>query len=135
MKAETMTAGKVLVVRAAGPSAFGMTPAERLERLAARTKMGLARDPGEADLIIRGDHVYGASVFNALADAAPGTVLVDAGGRALAARVDESSRGWALGLLDRAHPTAEIPEQAAITDAGALAGAHNIRLRKRLKPC
>ncbi len=129
-----MTAGKAFVVRAAGPSAFGMTPAERLARLSARRGIAMAGTADEADLILRGDHVYGATVFNALADSEPGTVLVDAEGRALAARVDASSRGWALPLLDAKTPSAEVPEEAAIVDAGTLAGQHNIRLRKRLKP-
>ncbi len=129
-----MTAGKAFVVRAAGQPAFGMTPAERLERLSARRGIAMAARADEADLIVRGDHIYGATVFNALADSEPGTVLVDAGGRALGARVDAASREWALRLLDRESPSAEVPEEAAIADAGTLAGAHNIRLRKRLKP-
>lgn len=144
-----MKAGKVLIVRAAGPAAFGMTPAERLERLSARQGLGVADGAGTAgieaadiesagieaaDVIVRGDHVFGAPVFNELARAAPGTVLVDEHGRAVGARVDAASRGWALGLLDTEAPSGEVPEEAAVVDAATLAGRHNIRLRKRLKP-
>jgi phosphatidylglycerophosphate synthase len=129
-----MTASKALIVRAAGPAAFGMTPAERLERLSARMGLALTDKPAEADLIVRGDHVYGASVFNELVRSAPGTVLVDGAGRALAARVDAASREWALPLIDRETPSAGLPEQAAAVDAATLAGRHNIRLRKRLVP-
>ena len=67
-----MTAGKVLIVRAAGPEAFGMTPGERLERLSTRQGLAVTRDADEADVIVRGDHVYGASVFNELWRSAPG---------------------------------------------------------------
>jgi len=129
-----MTAGKVLIVRAAGPAAFGMTPGERLERLSARQGLALAKRAGEADAIVRGDHVYGASVFNELVRSAPGTVLVDEAGRALGARVDAASRDWARALLDRESPSAEVPEEAAVVDAATLAGRHNIRLRKKLVP-
>lgn len=129
-----MTAGKVLIVRAAGPEAFGMTPGQRLERLSARQGLEVTQRADEADVIVRGDHVYGASVFNELWRSAPGTVLVDGAGRALGARVDAASRDWALPLIDREAPNAELPEQAAAVDAATLAGRHNIRLRKRLVP-
>lgn len=129
-----MKAGQVLIVRAAGPAAFGMTPAERLERLAARQGLGVTDRAEAADLIIRGDHVLGASVFNELARAAPGTVLVDERGRAIGARVDAPSRDWALALIDTEAPSADLPGQAAIVDAATLAGRHNMSLRKRSAP-
>ncbi|HUF86113.1 MAG TPA: CDP-alcohol phosphatidyltransferase family protein [Thermohalobaculum sp.] len=129
-----MASGKVLIVRAAGPAAFGLTPRERLERLSARQGLELTEDPAQAGLIVRGDQVYGAAVFNALAASAPGTVLVDGHGRALAARVDGPSRDWARALLDTATPGAGVPEEAAIVDAATLAGRHNLQLSKRLAP-
>ncbi len=129
-----MAASSVWIVRPAGTAAFGISPAERLARLSARHGLTLGDDPARADLIVRGDHVYGAQVFNALAAAAPGTVLVDSAGRALAARVDEASRAWALALIDTETPSSEIPEQAAIVDAQTLAGGHNLQLSKRSAP-
>ena len=77
-------ASKVLIVRPDGPAAFGMTPAQRLERLAVRGGLKTTDHSGEADIIIRGDHIYGAGLFNEIPGAAPGTVLVDGSGRALA---------------------------------------------------
>ncbi|MFQ5567002.1 MAG: CDP-alcohol phosphatidyltransferase family protein [Paracoccaceae bacterium] len=129
-----MTAGKVLIVRQDGPAAFGITPAERLRRLAARAGLSVTEHAGEADLIIRGDHVYGAGLFNALVQSAPGTVLVDGAGRALAARVDAANRDWAARLLDTNTPSATLSEGAVAVDAATLAGQHNIHLRKKHAP-
>ena len=129
-----MTASKLLIVRPNGPAAFGMTSSQRLERLAEREGLTTTSNTSEADLIIRADHVYGASLFNALARSAPGTVLVDSAGRALAARVDAASRDWAARLLDTETPSAALPEEAAAIDAAVLAGQHNIHLRKKLVP-
>ena len=134
-----MTASKILIVRPDGPAAFGITPAERLERLAARAGLTVIDRTGTdradaADLIIRGDHVYGDGLFNALAQSAPGTVLVDGEGRALAARADGASHGWATRLLDTETPGAALPEEAVATDAATLAGQHNIALRKKHAP-
>ena len=139
MTAGKVLAGKVLIVRPDGPAAFGMTPAQRLERLAVREGLTAvvgsgAGHSGEADVIFRGDHVYGAGLFNELARSEPGTVLVDNAGRALAARVDSASRDWAARLLDTETPDADLPESAAAIDAKTLAGQHNIRLRKKLVP-
>ena len=142
-----MTASKVLIVRPDGPAAFGMTPARRLERLAARAGLTIIDAAGTdrpadadadaaaaADVIIRGDHVYGASLFNALVETAPGAVLVDGTGRALAARVDGASRDRAAALLDTATPGSDLPEGMVAIDAATLAGRHNIHLRKKLVP-
>ena len=129
-----MTGGKVLIVRPDGPAAFGITPAERLERLAAREGLTTTDRAGEAGLIIRGDHVYGAGLFKALTRSAPGTVLIDGAGRALAASVDSASRDWAARLLDTETPDADLPEAAAPYDAAALAGRHDAGLRKKLAP-
>ncbi len=129
-----MTASKVLIVRPDGPAAFGTTPAQRLQRLAARESLTATDRVGEADVIIRGDHVYGATLFDALARSAPGTVLVDGAGRALAARVDSASRDWAVRLLDTETPGTDLPEGAVACDAATLAGQHNIRLRKKHAP-
>ncbi|HSF95856.1 MAG TPA: CDP-alcohol phosphatidyltransferase family protein [Thermohalobaculum sp.] len=124
----------VLVVQPKGPAAFGMTPEQRLLKQAANRKLAIAGTADEADVIIRGDHVYGAGLIDALVGAVPGTVLVDMAGRALAARTDSDSRGWAAALLDRETPGGDLPEAAIATDPVALAGQHNIRLRKKLKP-
>jgi len=129
-----MTASNILIVRPDGPAAFGMTPADRLERLAAREGLTTTDRAGEADVIIRGDHVYGAGLFNALTQSAPGTVLVDGEGRALAARVDSASRDWPIRLLDTETPGTGLPEGAAAIDAATLAGQHNIALRKKNAP-
>ena len=134
-----MTASKVLIVRPDGPAAFGMTPARRLERLAARAGLTIidaagTDRAGDADVIIRADQVYGASLFNALVETAPGAVLVDGTGRALAARVDGASRDRAAALLDTATPGSDLPEGMVAIDAATLAGRHNIHLRKKLVP-
>jgi phosphatidylglycerophosphate synthase len=134
-----MTASKVLIVRPDGPAAFGMTPARRLERLAARAGLTIIDRAGtdradNADVIIRGDHVYGASLFNALVEAAPGAVLVDGTGRALAARTDAGNRERAAALLDTETPGSDLPEGTVAIDAATLAGRHNIHLRKKLVP-
>jgi phosphatidylglycerophosphate synthase len=129
-----MTASKVLIVRENGPASFGMTPAERLEKQGSRQGLTMTDSAHDADVIIRGDHIYGASVFNALVKAAPGTVLVDATGQALGARVDAESRGWAAALLDTEVPGSGLPRGAAAIDAATLAGGHNILLRKKQAP-
>jgi phosphatidylglycerophosphate synthase len=134
MTAGNVLAGKVLVVRPDGPAAFGMTPAQRLERLAEREGLKMTGNAREADVIIRGDYVYGASLFNELTRSVPGTVLIDCAGRALAARVDAASRSWAARLLDNEAPSTDLPDGAAAIDAATLAGKHNIRLRKKLVP-
>jgi phosphatidylglycerophosphate synthase len=122
------------IVRPGGQAAFGMTPSGRLARQAARKGLRMAGTAAEAGIVIRGDHIYGSDVFDTLAEAAPGTVLVDGAGRALAARVDGASRAWALALLDTAAPGADLPEAATAVSAAGLAGRHNIALRKRLNP-
>jgi phosphatidylglycerophosphate synthase len=111
-----------------------MTPAERLVRLSELKGLTIAGSAAEADVIIRGDHVYGANLFEALAGSAPGTVLIDGTGRALAARVDAASRNWGATLLDTDTPSTALPKGAAAIDAKALAGQHNERLRKKLVP-
>ena len=125
---------KIFIVRAAGPAAFGMTPAQRLARQAERKGMAVADTPAGAEIVIRGDHIYGSDLFDALARSEPGTVLLDDAGRALAARTDAGSLDWAIDLLDRDIPAAEVPEGAVAMDAKSLAGQHNIRLRKKLVP-
>ena len=129
-----MSARKVQIVRAEGPAAFGMTPAQRLERLSARQGFAVTEDSSDADVIIRGDHIYGAGLFKELARSAPGTVLIDNTGRALAARVNGADHAWAASLLDRTEPTTELPDGAAYVDAKTLAGQHNMFLRKKLTP-
>ena len=95
-----------------GEAAFGLTGAERLARQLPRVGLRPG-DRAEAEILLRADHVYGASVLAALAAAAPGTVLTDAEGRAVGARVDAASRGWATPLVE-AHGRAEaLPEGAA----------------------
>jgi phosphatidylglycerophosphate synthase len=129
-----MTASKLMVVRPSGPASFGMTPAQRLARLSARAGLTMTDSAAQADVIFRGDHVCGTNLFDALARSAPGTVLIDGNGRALAARVDANSRDWALQLLDTEKPSADLPEDAAAITAKALAGQHNAQLRKKLMP-
>jgi phosphatidylglycerophosphate synthase len=132
--ASEVTASKVLIVRPSGPAAFGITPAERLEKLAHRQKIAVTDSAGDADVVFRGDHVYCANLFDTLIEAAPGTVLVDDTGLALAARVDAGSRNWAMALLDTEAPGRDLPEGAEAIDAATLAGRHNIMLRKKLVP-
>ena len=134
MNASEVTASKLLIVRPSGPAAFGITPAERLEKLAHRQKMAVTDSAGDADVVFRGDHVYGANLFNTLLGATPGTVLIDDTGLALAARVDAGSRDWAMALLDTEAPGSALPEGAVAIDATTLAGRHNIPLRKKLVP-
>jgi phosphatidylglycerophosphate synthase len=128
-----MTASKILIVREGGPASFGQTPRARLERQVARRGLALATGAVEADVVLRGDHVYGNAVIDALAAADPGTVLVDAEGRALAARIDAASRDWAVELID-SEALGRPPSAAVAVDAAALAGGHNAALRKRKPP-
>jgi len=111
-----------------------MTPSQRLARQAERHEMSLATSAEEADLIIRGDHIYGTALFAALSEAAPGTVLTDDLGRAMAARCDDLSRDWALALLDHDMPSAALPAQATGQNPMDLAGQHNARQRKKAPP-
>ena len=129
-----MNERKIFVLRPAGPEAFGMTPAQRLARQAQREGLEVGEAPEGAVMLVRGDHIYGSTLFNALARSEPGTVLVDDAGRALAARTDATSLNWALTLLDTETPESSIPDGAVTIDAVTLAGRHNIRLRKKLVP-
>lgn len=128
-----MTASRVFIVREGGPESFGQSPRARIERQAARRGLAITARAGDADLVLRGDHVYGTALFDALAAAEPGTVLVDGEGRALAARVDADSREWASDLLD-SDALGQPPSAASAVGAAALAGGHNAALRKRKPP-
>jgi len=129
-----VTARGVRILRPGGEAAFGLTPAERLARQAHRKGLAITETAAGAGILIRGDHIYGSDLFNALAEAEPGTVLIDAGGRPLAARVDGADGDWAKALLDADTPPASLPEGATASDAAALAGRHSIALRKRANP-
>jgi len=124
----------VMIVQSGGQAAYELTPSQRLARQAARKGLQITDSAAEVAIVIRGDHVYGSDLFDALADAAPGTVLVDDTGRALAARVDAVSRDWGLALLDVPTPGDTLPEAAIATGAAGLAGRHSVALRKRGDP-
>lgn len=128
-----MTSPTALIVQPGGAPAFGLTPVERLRRALARAG-AVEGGADAANVVLRGDHIYGAGVVEALLAAAPATVLTDGEGRAVAARVDADSLGWATRLLDRSKPTALGPGPARAMDAAALTGRHDRKLRKRADP-
>ncbi len=134
-----MADGEAMIVRPGGAAAFGLTPVERLRRSLARAGLSETATGEGAAMILRGDHIYGAGVIEALRVAPPATVLTDAEGRAVAARVDGESFGWARALLDAAPPARPDdhparPRDARLLTATALAGRHDRKLRKRADP-
>ncbi|WP_234455332.1 CDP-alcohol phosphatidyltransferase family protein [Thermohalobaculum xanthum] len=116
-----------------GQAAFGLSGAARLARQLPRAGMRPG-DEAEASVLLRADHVYGAGVLTALAQAAPGTVLIDAEGRAVGARIDDESRDWARALVG-GHGAAEglAPGARALTGV-ELAGRYDQKLRKKADP-
>ncbi|MCL5775970.1 CDP-alcohol phosphatidyltransferase family protein [Limibaculum sp. FT325] len=116
-----------------GQAAFGLSGRERLARQAPRAGLrpGASTDAG---VVLRADHVYGGSVLSALAAAAPGTVLTDAEGRAVGARIDGASRGWALPLVEGHGAATDLPEGAVALTGVGLAGRYDQKLRKRADP-
>ena len=129
-----MSAKRMLIVGPEGARAFGISPSERLERQAARYGVSRTAEPDEADLVVRADHVLGTRLFGALVATEPGTLLASKAGRIVAARVDGTSRAWALPLVARGAEAAEAPAEARLVDPRALAGAHSMALRKKAPP-
>ncbi len=129
-----MADNAALIVREGGAEAFGLRTAERLRRQLAR--LGITEAPAghTATMALRGDHVYGASVLRALADARPGTALTDADGRAVAVRADPEGFPRALDLIDTPSPTAVIPRDLTARTGAELAGRYDEKLRKRSDP-
>ena len=82
-----MADGEAMIVRPGGAAAFGLTPVERLRRSLARAGLSETATGEGAAMILRGDHIYGAGVIEALRDAPPATVLTDA-------KAALSRRGW-----------------------------------------
>lgn len=107
---------------------FGLSTRERLEIQLPRAKIDKAETAETADFLLSAAHVYGASVLEALAKAAPGTALTDDKGRLAAivgpADVAEAERDISGG--------APAPEGAL--NGAELAGRYDKALRKRADP-
>jgi len=107
---------------------FGLGGRMRLERLLARLGMRVVEAPEQAELVLSGACVFGASVLRALVSAPAGTLLIDDRGRVAGAK---GSTGPQLAELvaDGAAP----PAGQGVTGA-ALAGRYDAALRKRADP-
>ncbi|MDT8344125.1 MAG: CDP-alcohol phosphatidyltransferase family protein [Thermohalobaculum sp.] len=116
-----------------GQAAFGLNGAARLLRQFPRTGL-VAGTPDVAGVILRADHVYGAGVLAALAEAAPGTVLTGADGRAVGARMDDASRDWAIALVEGLGTVEALPDGARALTGVELAGRYDQKLRKKADP-
>jgi len=106
-------------------AAFGTTPRQRLNRQLRR--VGLAETTAdEAGVLLSGAHVFGNSVLKALAEAEPGTVLVDGVGRVAGLRRSTGAGNIVPG---------EMAPAGVRTQTGArLAGRYDQKLRKRTDP-
>lgn len=107
---------------------FGLSGRARLERQLAGLGLPLAVRGGEAGVIVSGAHLFATPLIAALADAPPGTRLVDADGRLAGARVP-AGEGTVRAIEQGASP----PDGTGMT-AAALAGRHDAKLRKRAPP-
>lgn len=116
---------------------FGLTGRERLRRVLARLGVSLDetlvapdRPPpaGAAVLILRADYLYDERILAGLCGR-PGTVLVDADGRAVAAHLAAADADAVAALH-----AGQVPAGLAACDAAALVDAVQERLRKRAAP-
>lgn len=116
---------------------FGLTGRERLRRVLGRLGVSLGETlagphqpppTGGAVVILRADYLYDERILAGLSGR-PGTVLVDAQGRAVAAHLAHADPG-VIALL---HAGA-VPAGLAVCDAAALVDAVQERLRKRAAP-
>lgn len=113
------------ILGGSGIAPFGLDGRARLERQLARLGMAQAQ-PEEADVLLSGGCLFGASVLRALADAAPGTLLVDDRGRLAGARRPAGP--------DIAGALAEGRETPGGVTGAGLAGRYDAKLRKRADP-
>ncbi len=129
-----MGARRFLQVGPEGATAFGLTPTERFARQAARFGLSPAAEPGEGELIVRRDHLYGGRLLRALVAAPPGTLLTDENGHIVAARADRESHGWALPLVAAAASADAAPPRARLVTRRTLAEHYDLKLRKKGLP-
>jgi hypothetical protein len=125
-----------IVAAIVGPeaeAAFGLSGADRLARQLPRAGLRAGELPS-AGVVLRADHVYGGSVLAALADAMPGTVLTNAEGRAVAARIDDATRDWAVDLVSGTKIAEALPEGGRALTGVGLAGRYDQKLRKKADP-
>lgn len=116
-----------------GQAAFGLTGRERLGRQLPRAGMAPG-DLATAGVVLRADHVYGASVLAALAEAVPGTLLTNAEGRVVAARIDGATAPWAIPLVEDNAIAEGLPAGAQAFTGVGLAGRYDRKLRKKADP-
>ena len=107
---------------------FALSGRARLERQLAGLGLPLAGREGEAGVILSGAHLFATPLIAALADAPPGTRLVDADGRIAGARMPAGAGAG------RAVAEAALPSDGQDVTAAALAGRHDAKLRKRTAP-
>ena len=107
---------------------FGLAGRARLERQIGRLAMTPTSEPGEADLLLSGACLFGASVLRALAEAPAGTLLLDDQGRVAALR------GPATAQEARLVAEGGVPPRGAGQSGAALAGRYDAKLRKRADP-
>ncbi|HKK35314.1 MAG TPA: CDP-alcohol phosphatidyltransferase family protein [Paracoccaceae bacterium] len=109
---------------------FGLGGRERLRRQLSRLGVASADAPERATLILSGDRLYGAAIPGALADAPPGTALLDDAGRPCAVRVAPGEGAAAAEAL----ADGRAPEGSRAMTGRELAGRHDATLRKRADP-
>jgi len=107
---------------------FGLGGRARLDRQLARLSFPRVAEAGEADLLLSGACLFGASVLRALAAAPAGTRLLDHRGRIAALR--GPAKASDVALVAKGRPP---PEGAGVSGA-ALAGRYDAGLRKRADP-
>jgi len=113
-----------------------MTAAERLARQLGRADIpvvaGDIPPTGEPVLVLRGDYAYDGGLLTALADADPGTVLIDGEGLPVAAHASAKMAADYIGCIEAQGP--DVPPGAQPRTAAELGGTYNKTLRKRETP-
>ncbi len=113
------------ILDGSGIAPFGLDGCARLQRQLDRLGIPLAQ-PETADVLLSGGCLFGSSVLRALADAQPGTLLVDDCGRLAGMRGPAGAQDAAAVAEGRA-------TAGGLTGAG-LAGTYDAKLRKRADP-
>jgi len=111
-----------------GVAPFGLDSRTRLSRQLERLGIAEADRAAEVDILLSGECLFGGSVLRGLANAAPGTVLVDDQGRACAAT------GPASEDIRSLIAEGGVPGAGAGRTGTNVAGRYDAGLRKRADP-